>query len=98
MNNIMTTYKRNGIPILIPQCQYGISMEPEAPYQFPEGHPCHGCPYTLQTNVPSCMFPSRADGGCLWHDLNNPPPQKAADRIFEFIEVLERVKKLKGYK
>jgi hypothetical protein len=99
MNSITIAYKRNGIIVLIPCCHYGVLSKNKAPYQFPEDHPCRGCPYTLQTSVPSCIFPERPDGSCFWYDLKNrkkPAPQKtarqeAADRIFQFIQVLERV-------
>ena len=47
---------------------YGCRRPAQDEYQYPEGHPCHGCPYTLRVGAPSCMFPSRADGGCFWRD------------------------------
>ena len=47
---------------------YGIRRIEQTAYQYPEGHPCYGCPYTLRVEAPSCMFPRRADGGCFWHD------------------------------
>lgn len=50
------------------------------------------------------MFPSRKDGGCLWYDLKRkkcpplphtyPRSQAAAERIFDFIEVLKKVMKV----
>jgi hypothetical protein len=53
------------------------------------------------------MFPSQKDGGCLWYDLKRqkrpplphtyPRNQAAAERIFDFIEVLKEVMKQKGY-
>jgi len=106
MNTEPITYKRNGVKVTMPAGFYGISQGHPTVYQYPKGHPCHGCPYTFQTNVPSCMFPARRDGGCFWHDLKKPeqtaPPktarQEAADKVFAFIKVLEEVKKRKGYK
>lgn len=107
MNNIATSYKRNGVTVMGLCHYYGVSIEDQAPYQYPKGHPCHGCPYTLQTNVASCMFPKRKGNGCFWHDLNlgrkpklpqKTAQQEAADRIYAFLEVLERVKERKGYK
>lgn len=100
-----SAYKRNGAPIYIPQKQYGIRFEPSPPYQYPKRHPCHGCPYTLNATVPSCMFPERQDGTCFRYDLlhkKKPEPTdertEAAQKIFDFIEILEAVKRRKGYK
>ncbi|HEY9061440.1 MAG TPA: hypothetical protein VIO64_13180 [Pseudobacteroides sp.] len=30
-------------------------------YQYPEGHPCRGCPFILELTKPSCMFPQTGD-------------------------------------
>lgn len=91
MKNLSNTYKQNGAA---------------QPYWYPEGHPCHGCPYTLQTNVPSCMFPE-SGGNCFRHKYlkrGKPGPdpqeqarQEAAQKIFDFIQVLKCVQKRKGY-
>jgi len=36
--------------------RYGnTTIRPESAYQFREGHPCHGCLFTLKTQNPSCM-------------------------------------------
>ncbi len=102
------SYKRNGAPIYIPQKQYGIRFEPPPPYQYPKGHPCHGCPYTLKASVPSCMFPERQDGTCFRYDmLHRKKPETRDERkdssdvniakIFDFIKILEAVKRRKGY-
>lgn len=98
-------YKRNGEPIYLPNKQYGIRFEPSPPYQYPEGHPCRGCPYTLNATVPTCMFPDRPDGSCFRYDrLHRKKPEpsderkEAAKRIFDFIEILEAVKRRKGFK
>ena len=48
---------------------YGISKPIHTVYEYPEKHPCRGCPYTFNANVPSCIFPARADGGCFWYDI-----------------------------
>jgi len=101
-------YKQNGVPVSIPSGSYGIIGPLTVhPYEYPKGHPCHNCPYTLYTSVPSCMFPERKDDGCFWYDLKNkrrpplpavyPKDQAAAEHIFAFIEVLENVMKRKGY-
>lgn len=66
-----TSYKQNGVPVSIPSGSYGIAPLTVHQYEYPKGHPCHNCPYTLRTSVPSCMFPERRDGGCLWYDLKN---------------------------
>lgn len=63
-------YRRNGVQILSSGPYFGVLVEEPALYQFPKGHPCHGCPYTLRASVPSCMFPIREGGGCFWRDLN----------------------------
>lgn len=107
MNTTTTTYKHNGVPVSIPCGSYGVTRLTERPYEYPKGHPCWGCPYTLRTSLPSCMFPDRRDGGCLWYDLKKkrrpplphtyPKNQVAAERIFAFIEVLKNVMKRKGY-
>ena len=87
-----TSYKQNGVPVSIPSGSYGIAHLTVHQYEYPKGHPCHNCPYTLRTSVPSCMFPERRDGGCLWYDLKKqrrpplpavyPKNQAAAERIF----------------
>lgn len=102
-----TSYKQNGVPVSIPSGSYGIAPLTVHQYEYPKGHPCHNCPYTLRTSVPSCMFPERRDGGCLWYDLKKqrrpplpavyPKNQAAAERIFAFVEVLKDVMKRKGY-
>ena len=102
-----TSYKHNGVPVSIPSGSYGIAPLTVHQYEYPKGHPCHNCPYTLRTSVPSCMFPTRRDGSCLWYDLKNkrrpplpatyPKNQAAAERIFAFIGVLKDVMKRKGY-
>lgn len=70
-------------------------------YRYPEGHNCHTCPYALQTNVPGCMFPSSGDECFRYRkpeqDTRKQARQKAAEKIFNFIQVLERVKERKGY-
>ena len=51
------------------------------------------------------MFPKRKDGSCFWYDLKKkkrPEPklserQIAAQKIFDFIKVLEAVQRKKGY-
>ena len=96
-------YKRNGEPIILPHKQYGIRYEPSPPYQYPKGHPCHGCPYTLNASVPSCMFPERQDGTCFRYERRKPEPPKderkeAIQKIFDFIKILEAVKRRKGFK
>lgn len=99
-------YKRGGAPVFLPHRQYGIRFEPSPPYQYPKGHPCRGCPYTLKASVPSCMFPKRQDGTCFRYDMRRkekPEPQddekrRAAQKIFDFIKTLEAVKRRKGYK
>ena len=107
MNTVTTTYKHNGVPVSVPRGSYGVTCPIAQPYEYPKGHPCRGCPFTLRTSVPSSMFPSRKDGGCLWYDLKRkkrpplphtyPQNQAAAERIFDFIEVLKKVMKQKGY-
>lgn len=57
-----TSYKQNGVPVSIPSGSYGIAPLTVHQYEYPKGHPCHNCPYTLRTSVPSCMFPTRRDG------------------------------------
>ena len=98
MNTVTTSYKHNGVPVSIPRGSYGVTRLTARLYE---------CPFTLRTSVPSCMFPSRKDGGCLWYDLKRkkrpplphtyPQNQAAVERIFDFIEVLKKVMKQKGY-
>ena len=80
-----TSYKQNGVPVSIPSGSYGIAHLTVHQYEYPKGHPCHNCPYTLRTSVPSCMFPERRDGGCLWYDLKKQrrPPLPA---LYPFAE------------
>ena len=97
-------YKKSGISIYIPQGGYGIRSEPPVPYQYPKGHPCGGCPYTLNAPVPTCMFPARTDGGCFWYDRKRLPKpalpdngqKRAAEKVRRFIKILESVKRRKG--
>lgn len=84
---------------------YGLRIKPTQPYRYPKNHPCYGCPYTLNTSLPSCMFPKRQDGSCFWYDLKHkkrlkPPEIKQptdAQKISDFIKILEAVKQRKGY-
>ena len=102
-----TSYKQNGVPVSIPSGSYGIAPLTVHQYEYPKGHPCHNCPYTLRTSVPSCMFPERRDGGCLWYDLKKqrrpplpavyPKNQAAAERIFNFLDEPEIVEKTPKY-
>lgn len=86
MKNLSNIYPRNGtVPM----------------YRYHEGHTCHNCPYALQTDVPGCMFPSSGDECFRYRkteqDLQKLARQKAAKKINDFIQVLERVKERKGY-
>ena len=74
--------------------------------QYPIGDPCRGCPYVLEYSLKSCMFP-HTKGKCFMQRQKesrikamNPKQKKrleATKRIFKFIDLLERVKKRKGY-
>lgn len=87
---------------MCPNGFFGIRFEVSAPYKFPAGHPCHGCPYTLlNSTVPTCMFP---EGGCIRYrkGQRQPEPPKsnrqlAADKIQKCVETLRTVQKRKGY-
>ena len=57
MNTVTTSYKHNGVPVSIPRGSYGVTRLTARLYEYPKGHPCRGCPFTLRTSVPSCMFP-----------------------------------------
>jgi hypothetical protein len=99
---LANTYKKSRIPLYFTNGCFGIHFETAVPYQFPKDHPCHGCPYTLNSTVPTCMLP---EGGCLRYDIKKkkqPPPkserQLAADKIYACIKALENVKRLKGQK
>lgn len=35
-------------------------------YEYPQGHPCRGCPYQFPVDVPSCTMGSRPPD-CAWH-------------------------------
>lgn len=39
-------------------------------YQYPQGHPCCGCPYKFPTSKPSCTMGSRPQD-CPWHFYKN---------------------------
>lgn len=92
----MTSYKRNKQLVDIPGGICGVAC-PTAPlYQYPEGHPCYRCPYTLNASIPSCMFPARPNGGCFRHaqgrQLNQAKLSRQTEqRIRDFIRVLEAV-------
>ena len=88
-------YKRNGVPVFTSHGVYGIRYVPEPIYEYPKDHRCHGCPYTLKTNVPSCVFPKRTDGGCFRYPAEKPEPSDPSQRVFDFIKVLEAVKNRK---
>lgn len=34
-------------------------------YRYPQGHPCHGCPYTFPTDKPSCTMGGEPED-CPW--------------------------------
>ena len=101
MNSEAVSYKHNGVLVSIPKGFHGLLLLPERIHKYPDGHPCQGCPFTFHTAIPSCMFPDRKDGGCLWYDLKQKkrPPlpytyredQAAAERIFAFIEILKNM-------
>lgn len=104
MRQTGSTYKQGGVALFIPPNGYGIRFEPLTPYQYPKGHPCEGCPFTMQATVASCMFPARESGGCFRYECNRQPNlelpdcnQQAAQKINDFIEILEAVKRRKGY-
>lgn len=45
---------------------YGICRpRPDIGYQYPKGHPCHGCPYTFPTPTPSCTMGGGPED-CPW--------------------------------
>lgn len=106
MRNSESIYKRGGITLFIPSSGYGIRLEPPVPYQYPHGHPCEGCPYTMQATVASCMFPARKNGGCFRYACDckakmeryESGQQEAAQKITGFMETLETVKRRKGYR
>lgn len=35
-------------------------------YQYPQNHPCHGCPYKFPVSKPSCTMGSRPPD-CAWN-------------------------------
>lgn len=81
---------------------YGIRFEVSETYQFPANHPCSGCSYTLNSTVPSCMFP---EGGCIRYNEQKPERhvpkterQLAAAKIQKCVEMLKEVQKRKGYR
>ena len=64
MNTVTTSYKHNGVPVSIPRGSYGVTRLTARLYEYPKGHPCRGCPFTLRTSVPCpVVFPGRKDGG-----------------------------------
>ncbi len=84
MNTVTTSYKHNGVPVSIPRGSYGVTRLTARLYEYPKGHPCRGC-YDLK----------RKKRPPLPHTY--PRSQAAAERIFDFIEVLKKVMKRKGY-
>lgn len=91
------SYKRNKLPIFYSSTGV-LSNKPEPIYQYPEGHPCFGCPYTLNASVPSCMFPNRRDGTCFWYEqrkIAKPPDNteqhEAMQKLQDCIAMLEAV-------
>ena len=47
--------------IYTPNKGCGVVIMPEPIYQYPEGHPCHGCVFIFQINKPSCLTGSYSD-------------------------------------
>jgi hypothetical protein len=41
--------------ITVPNKGYGVVIEPESDYKYPEGHPCHGCVFIFRASKPSCL-------------------------------------------
>lgn len=35
-------------------------------FEYPQGHPCRGCPYQFPVNAPSCTMGSRPPD-CAWY-------------------------------
>lgn len=57
---------RPGAYKLIGGRSYGIrTIEQRTDYRYPEGHPCHGCPYTFPTIKPSCTMGGGPED-CPW--------------------------------
>jgi len=52
---------RNREKITVPNKGYGVVIKPEPIYEYPEGHPCHGCVFIFKINKPSCMTGSYPD-------------------------------------
>jgi hypothetical protein len=52
---------KNHEKITIRNRGYGVVVIPEPVYQYPEGHPCHGCAFVFQVNKPSCPSGSYPD-------------------------------------
>lgn len=78
----------------------GVSIRPQPVFSYPQGHPCHGCPYTFRTDKPSCIMGGRP-GDCAWYFYRRitgqpkPAPPTADDTeikaIDDCIEMLYRV-------
>ena len=54
-------WKHNRQIMLIDTSKYGVMIMPEPIYEYPEGHPCRGCPFIFQISTPSCMFGSNPE-------------------------------------
>ncbi len=64
MNTVTTSYKHNGVPVSIPRGSYGVTRLTARLYEYPKGHPCHNCPYTLRGLLfrPVCSPTERTAG------------------------------------
>jgi hypothetical protein len=57
---------KNREEITVSNRNRGVVIMPEPIYQYPEGHPCHGCIFTLWTSGPSCLTGDYPDtGNCI---------------------------------
>ncbi|NDO27185.1 hypothetical protein I5Q83_07010 [Enterocloster clostridioformis] len=46
---------------------YGtVGQGKPAAYEYPENHPCRGCPYQFPVDAPSCTMGSRPPD-CAWY-------------------------------
>lgn len=65
---------------------YGVTVLPDPIYEYPEGHPCHGCVFRMKVNKPRCMAGSDpSTGDCV----------NAMFRRIKEQQCIEREKRLK---
>lgn len=106
MNTVTTAYKHNGVPVSVPSGSYGVTRLTPGRMNTPRAS-LLGVPFYF-TDFRSILYvsqPKRRRVPLVRSEAAEAPAsaahlprnQAAAERIFDFIEVLKKMMKQKGY-